>query len=916
MYHSQLERQIRKHLGEAFEPDEKMKHLLEAVSATYTSSDRDRELSEHAFHLNEAEYQDINKRLQKLTADLEQRIIDRTQELEQIAEFPMVNPNAIFRISAQTGEITFTNPVARTIKKIKWKGKEYDIHHFFMHVLHSLDDEGTLDVFHNKKEILLFYKKIEGRDYFNIYAADVTEKNALRLMAQENYNRLRNFLENTEDTYYILYEKNPEKNLITSNWNDIFGFEPQGIKQLLKERSKQVVSEKPAQHLARLQEIPLGSRKTIRYQIKHRATGNLFWVSENISKYKDEALNDVVISGRITDVTRELLLTMQIRESEQRFRKLMDGVPVMVWVSDEDGFVTYSNKALKEFLGFELEKLKNYRYFSTFIHEDDRKIAIDDWQRQVKKKKPIQSEYRMKNGQGEMHHIMEKAVPRFYSDGKFAGYIGAFFDLTKEKIYQDTLRIEKEKMELVTKNSPDIIILMNSKGVIEYISPTSKSMLGRTPEQMIGQKIDKYICKECAEYLYSNDWLVSNVRTVKKFEYRMVTAQNKFLWVESMVSIVPTGKNKEVRILMHNRNIDEVKKAQMAVQESERKYRSLFENLNLGVMEVDNTEKIRWANKAFEHMCGYSLDYLVGKNARKVFVGSVQGNKAMQEVMKKRKEKEDSIYEIKMRRLDGSFIDVVISGSPIIDVNGQVKGSVGIHWDVTDIRKMEKQIEEEKVIRQKEIMQATIHAEEQQRLLLGNELHDGVGHILTYTSLFLQMASNGAQTDPAMLNKAQVKVEEALAEVRRISRSLMPPALTDLGLKEAIIELFNQYHSLHKTRFKLECVASDFKGISMELLRTFYRITQELITNTVKHADAKQVTLQVKRTATKLILRYKDNGVGFDMKKTKLGVGLQSISNRVYFYGGTSTIQSVPGKGCLTVIEWPLQNILMPKGVK
>ena len=178
------------------------------------------------------------------------------------------------------------------------------------------------------------------------------------------------------------------------------------------------------------------------------------------------------------------------------------------------------------------------------------------------------------------------------------------------------------------------------------------------------------------------------------------------------------------------------------------------------------------------------------------------------------------------------------------------------------------------------------------------------------------MLFRSAQTDPAMLGKAQVKVEEALTEVRRISRSLMPSALTDLGLKDAIIELFNQYHTLHKTKFKLECVAADFKGVSMELLRTIYRITQELISNTVKHADAKQVTLQFKRSATKLTLRYKDNGVGFDMKKSKSGVGLQSISNRVYFYGGTSQIQSAPGKGCLTVIEWPLQNILIPKGVK
>jgi len=131
MYHQQLERQIRKHLGDDFVGDEKLSHLLNAISSTYANYDRDRELAEHAFSLNEAEYQDINTKLKKLTGELEQRITDRTKELEEIAEFPLVNPNAIFRISSQTGEILFTNPPAQRIHKIMWKGKEFDTRHFF-----------------------------------------------------------------------------------------------------------------------------------------------------------------------------------------------------------------------------------------------------------------------------------------------------------------------------------------------------------------------------------------------------------------------------------------------------------------------------------------------------------------------------------------------------------------------------------------------------------------------------------------------------------------------------------------------------------------------------------------------------------------------------------------------------------------
>ena len=488
MLHPHLERQIKKYLGDAVPKDEHISMLLTAISNTYKNYERDKELAEHVFALTEEEYQDINQKLIKLTENLEEKIAERTKELEEIAQFPRVNPNPIFRINIE-GEILYKNDIAIGLNDFDFGGKQYTPESFFKYIIKQVKEQGTFDVNANDKQYFFNYKKISGTNYYNFYGADVTEKYLLRITAQENYQRLRNFLETTDDAYYIIYEKNKEKNILTSRWFDFLGFTQFESKDIFADKGECVISESASKHLNRIHKLKAGNKITIQYQVKNRSTGQEFWLSEIISKYYDEQLKDTVISGRITDITKEHLYALQIKESEERFRKLMDAIPVMVWVSDENNKVFYSNQSMKKFLGFELEKLRDYRHYSIMVHPDDRRDAIDEWQKGVTQQKQISSEYRLKDHKGVYHHIFEKAVPRFLQDGKFAGYIGAHFDLTKEKQAANNLRVEKEKLELLTRNSPDIILLTDENGLIEYVSPTTKRILGFTEKEMVGRPI-------------------------------------------------------------------------------------------------------------------------------------------------------------------------------------------------------------------------------------------------------------------------------------------------------------------------------------------------------------------------------------------------------------------------------------------
>jgi two-component system sensor histidine kinase UhpB len=207
-------------------------------------------------------------------------------------------------------------------------------------------------------------------------------------------------------------------------------------------------------------------------------------------------------------------------------------------------------------------------------------------------------------------------------------------------------------------------------------------------------------------------------------------------------------------------------------------------------------------------------------------------------------------------------------------------------------------------------MKATIRAEEKQREQVGLELHDEVGHVLTYTSLFLQMLTQGESIRPEQINKAHQQVEHALQELKRISRNLVPPALIDLGLKEAIIELFNQYTELRGLHFDIQCNPNEFSNINMDVKKNLYRIIQELVSNTHKHAKARTVRLTIRKAKDNIQLEYFNDGKTFNPARIKKGAGFESIQNRVYFYNGTFHVYSSRQDGNRFIIELPLKNIL------
>jgi PAS domain S-box-containing protein len=463
---------------------------------------------------------------------------------------------------------------------------------------------------------------------------------------------------------------------------------------------------------------------------------------------------------------------------------------------------------------------------------------------------------------------------------------------------------------MITRNSPDIVLLTNEKGIIEYVSPNVKRTLGFSHAYLSGKSLDLFLCKECKEGLEKMNWFALMAEGDRTFEYRMRCKNGKLIWVESSIRKIDQHDGKHYKLLMHNRDITRIKMAEAVLVENEKKYRGLFESMTLSVIEMDTNQKIQWVNRSFEKMSGYSLNYLKDKNAGALFLKDEQTRRKMRKKIMLSLQGQEAIHDLEIQNKKKETLQSIFSTTPVYDTKGKVKSLVSILWDVTEMRRLEQAIIEEKAGRQKDIMKASIVAEELQRELLGRELHDGVGHQLAYTSLFLQMAKEQKNIDASFMGKVRDQVELALQEVKRISVSLVPLALSDLGLKEAIIELVHTNITSKNIKFTLIYREDTMDNIEWDVQRNIFRIIQELVFNTIKHAKATEIKLTFKKTKTQLLIQYSNNGQHFDVKKAKQGVGLNSIANRANFYDGTTSFHSEKRMGSTFNIEMPLQKIM------
>lgn len=380
------------------------------------------------------------------------------------------------------------------------------------------------------------------------------------------------------------------------------------------------------------------------------------------------------------------------------------------------------------------------------------------------------------------------------------------------------------------------------------------------------------------------------------------------------------------------RDISEIHSAQLELKLNEEKYRLIMENMNLGFMEVTNDGKITRVYQALCNMTGYNENELIGKSAEEIFLPeefrSIMHNQSL-----RREHGEISAYEVQIIKKNGERIWVLISGGPIFNQKGEVTGSVGIHYDISDLKRVQTELAEAK-----EIAEASQMAEQEFLANMSHEIRTplnaviGMAHLLYDTNPsieqieYLDIIKNSANFLHALISDV---LDMAKIEARKVE------------IKNAEFDIVGVLKSIHRT-YELKSQGKDVKlildldpqigvlVIGDELI--FNQILNNLLSNAEKFTDTGYIKLstelnkKVGENMYMIRVSVEDTGQGMDQQRAEMvfqkfkqvhdksssktkgtGLGLAIVKELIELQGGTIGLKSVPNKGTTFFFELPFE---------
>lgn len=199
---------------------------------------------------------------------------------------------------------------------------------------------------------------------------------------------------------------------------------------------------------------------------------------------------------------------------------------------------------------------------------------------------------------------------------------------------------------------------------------------------------------------------------------------------------------------------------------------------------------------------------------------------------------------------------------------------------------------------EKQRFKEVIETEEKERSRIAQELHDGLGQLLSTARLNVAGLEDAVdEEDQPDLERSLKIIDEACMEIRHISHNMMPSALIRLGLIPAITELVHNINSAKGIKINFTTNLNTSLGTSIDI--TIYRVIQEILNNMIKHAKADLIIMNIEKKEANLAIMMKDNGIGFDTKELKKskGMGWKNIFSRVSMLNGSIKLESELQKG-------------------
>ena len=563
-----------------------------------------------------------------------------------------------------------------------------------------------------------------------------------------------------------------------------------------------------------------------------------------------------------------------------------------------------------EAIGKRLRELVQFTFYG---------VTIEEALQELYEKKIWRGKVSFTNHRGETFFFFQTVKYVTDHEGNEVGIMALGHNITDKQRAEDQLVKSEQFYRTLIADSLDLTLLLTPGGEITFASPAVKRILGYTEEELLHTNAFQYIHPEDQGWaLQSFEREVEENPEVKFILVRVLKKNGE--WLPCMVrghNLLANPAINAIAVYIHDDTPR--RRATEALKESEKRFRTLIRDLQIGVFLQNAQGQIEMTNSAMCKMFSMSEEEIVGgkiwelytdvthedgrpfyENERPSFKAAQTGQLVKDVVM--------GVWHLQKKER----IWILVSADPILDENGEVMHVVCSFADITERKKLERKSFSEKMAHQRQLAQATLDGQEKERLEIGKELHDNIGQQLTTIKLFLDLAKATADEKTVhMVNQALRGVSEVINEVRSISRALVPPTLKDLGLIDSVNDLIESFRYTQALSIELDYFDFDEDQLPDNKKLALYRIIQEQLNNIVKHANASHVSIILRLTPGNILLQIKDDGDGFDIRKIKRGLGITNMNHRAELFGGNVLLTSAPGEGCEVNVCLPLSSSLV-----
>jgi PAS domain S-box-containing protein len=664
-----------------------------------------------------------------------------------------------------------------------------------------------------------------------------------------------------------------------------------------------------------------------------------------------------------------------LTKSERKYREMTELLPQIVFETDLNGFLTYVNKNGFELFGYSDDDFKNGINIISTIHPNDRETVKENIKRLLNGKKNQGNEYTAlrKDGITFPIQIFSSVIKENQQN---IGIRGIIIDITQRKKAEEEIKINRDQFQSLVSNIPGTIYrCLNDKDwTMLYLSSEIYKLSGYPVADFIYNK------KRTFESIIHPEDTQSMIRSISdaiidekpwEYEYRIVNRNGSIRWVFEKGRAIYNSNGQIDYLDGFLLDITDKKLAEKELIESEKKYRTLMENMNETVMLVDYDDRVLFVNKKFTEKLGYLPEEIIGKIGYETLL-ELKDQQIIKDANQERIKNKTGQYELTFIGKEGQKIDFLISGAPLIDSEGNSIGSIGTMTDITELKSKERELEiyrenleqlvkerteeleatneeltatNDELYNQREELQTTLtelhHAQDQlvesEKMASLGILSAGIAHEINNPLNFIQ---GGVISIESYINdNIENHLEPMLPMIQGVYTGVerVSKIVTSLNHFSRHNDSVNEWCDIHniidnclimlqnQLKFKIEIV-KNYTNDSYSLLGNEGKLHQaflNILSNAQQAiADVGVIAITTKKEKNSLIISISDTGIGIKPENLSLiynpffttkdpgkgtGLGLSITYNIIKEHKGKIDYTSVVEKGTTAIVTLPVQ---------